>query len=359
MPEPVGRLIRRAKVERKDGLTVLSNAYPGSEFIRSEDMNFRPLGAETAPDGTMFLIDMHRGIIQQGNWVGRGSYLRGGGRKVGAGQECGEGSDLPAGAQGFQAGPQPKMLDETTAELVGHLSHPNGWWRDTAQKLIVLREDNRAVVGLLENLAKGGESHYGRMHALWTLEGMGAVTPELVVEALGDENPSVRMAAVRVGEPFLRDGNGEVVAAFEKMRGEEDVDVVAQVVNSIGYAGMGNEDLRVLDEALAAKFSDNVMVKAIVDNGKAMRQERIALEAQRRRDSHFGEAMEKGAEIYKQLCFTCHGEDGMGTKMEGVVGVTLGPPLPKSPRVIGIGWESREDDFARAETAGGRQGVSW
>ncbi|HBI31284.1 MAG TPA: protein containing Coagulation factor 5/8 type, partial [Verrucomicrobiales bacterium] len=39
IPEPVGRLIRRAKVTRKDGRTVLTNAYPGTEFIRTRDIN--------------------------------------------------------------------------------------------------------------------------------------------------------------------------------------------------------------------------------------------------------------------------------------------------------------------------------
>ena len=77
IPEPVGRLIRRASVERKNARTVLTNAYPGSEFIRTRDANFRPLWAETAPDGRMLLVDMHRGIIQQGNWTRPGSYLRG------------------------------------------------------------------------------------------------------------------------------------------------------------------------------------------------------------------------------------------------------------------------------------------
>ncbi|MDB4408902.1 hypothetical protein N9165_02415, partial [Akkermansiaceae bacterium] len=66
IPEPVGRLIRRSKVTRTNGKTVVSNAYPGTEFIRTRDINFRPLWATTSPDGAMMIIDMHRGIIQQG-----------------------------------------------------------------------------------------------------------------------------------------------------------------------------------------------------------------------------------------------------------------------------------------------------
>ncbi len=198
IPEPVGRLVRRAKVDRKDGMTVLTNATPGSEFMRSKDINFRPLGAETAPDGTMFFIDMHRGIIQQGNWTRKGSYLRGIIDKWEIDKNIGKGRIYRLVHKDHKPGPQPSMLGQTTKELVGHLSHPNGWWRDTAQKLIILRKDAKSVLSELEKLARSGKSALGRVHALWTLEGMDAVDPKLIVEKLSDRDHRVRMAAVRL-----------------------------------------------------------------------------------------------------------------------------------------------------------------
>ena len=54
--EPVGRLVRRAKVSVSQGLTRLENAYPGSEFITSTDPLFRPVNMTTAPDGTIYLV---------------------------------------------------------------------------------------------------------------------------------------------------------------------------------------------------------------------------------------------------------------------------------------------------------------
>ncbi|MFM1557473.1 MAG: hypothetical protein ACKJR1_13375, partial [Limisphaerales bacterium] len=74
--EPVGRLIRRTIIENDDGVSKLRNAHPESEFIRTPDAYFRPINMVTAPDGTMYIVDMYRGIIQEGNWVKRGSYLR-------------------------------------------------------------------------------------------------------------------------------------------------------------------------------------------------------------------------------------------------------------------------------------------
>ena len=77
--EPVGRIVRRAKVVVTDGLTQLKNAYPQSEFLRSTDPLFRPVAITNAPDGSLYLMDMYTGIIQDAQFVGPNSYLR---RKV-------------------------------------------------------------------------------------------------------------------------------------------------------------------------------------------------------------------------------------------------------------------------------------
>ena len=77
--EPVGRIVRRAKVVVTDGLTQLRNAYPKSEFLKSTDPLFRPVNVANGPDGTLYIVDMYTGIIQDAQFVGPGSYLR---RKV-------------------------------------------------------------------------------------------------------------------------------------------------------------------------------------------------------------------------------------------------------------------------------------
>ena len=74
--EPVGRLIRRARIVKNEGLTQLRNVYPGSEFILSTDPLFRPVNITTAPDGSIYVADMYHGIIQESNWTRPGSYLR-------------------------------------------------------------------------------------------------------------------------------------------------------------------------------------------------------------------------------------------------------------------------------------------
>ena len=46
------------------------------------------------------------------------------------------------------------MLNESTTNLLKYLGHPNGWWRDNAQKLIIIRGD-KSVVPALKTIATG------------------------------------------------------------------------------------------------------------------------------------------------------------------------------------------------------------
>ena len=55
---------------------------------------------------------------------------------------------------------QPKMLTETPAQLVAHLSDANGWWRDTAQQLLILKQD-KSVVPALQKLARSPGDQLG------------------------------------------------------------------------------------------------------------------------------------------------------------------------------------------------------
>lgn len=336
IPEPVGRLIRRAKVDRKNGRTVLTNAYPGSEFIRTRDINFRPLWATTSPDGAMMIIDMHRGIIQQGNWTRPGSYLRKVIDKWGIHKNVQQGRIYRLTHDTFRPDKQPRMLDETTEELVAHLAHPNGWWRDTAQKLIILRKDRDSVIPLLEKHVRENKSELGRLHALWTLEGIGKVDPDLVVTAMADSSSLVRSNAVRVSEPFLASGNSSVVAAFtDSAHLEDDPEMFLQAINSIRFSGTENEALLSLQDSLIENNSENPVIARFKQMRRDNQTEQEKKRAQAQRSARFAKAMESGKVIYQQLCFSCHGADGKGAPMPGQPGHKLAPSFVNNPRLMG------------------------
>ena len=88
------------------------------------------------------------------------------------------GPDLADHARGHDARrKRPHMYDETPAQLVEHLEHPNGWWRDTAQKLLVLAGQVRRPRRSTRWRGRP-PNQLARIHALWTLEGLGVARRE-------------------------------------------------------------------------------------------------------------------------------------------------------------------------------------
>src|SRR5205085_2248005 len=135
---------------------------------------------------------------------------------------------------GMKPGPTPHMLDETPAQLVTHLSHPNGWWRDTAQKLIILDQD-KSVVPALESLARTSTNPLARIHAIWTLEGLDALKPALVREKLQDREPQVRIAAIRASETLYKAGDTSLKDDIVGMTKNPDVNVAIQGMLTANY----------------------------------------------------------------------------------------------------------------------------
>lgn len=322
--EPVGRLIRRSKVEVRDGITYLKNAHPGSEFIRSRDPNFRAVNMVNAPDGTLYIVDMYRGIIQQGNWTRKGSYLRGVIEDYELQKNIGHGRIYRLVHKDFEPGPQPRMLDETPAQLVTHLTHPNGWWRDTAQKLLILKGD-KSVVSALQKLASGHENYLTRMHANWTLEGLGAATPETVRTALKDEHPQVRITGIRVSETLIKAGDMSLEKDIRNMISDDDENVVIQAMMTAKHLKW-HDYSQFIESALNHNQRRGVQEigRQLFKGGQSappkLTPEQMA--------SH-----KRGHDIYNQLCFSCHGENGRGTKLPD--GGLLAPSLSNSKTING------------------------
>ena len=102
-----------------------------------------------------------------------------------------------------------RMLNETPAQLVRHLSDPNGWWRDTAQQLFVLAQD-KSVVPALKQLARTSPNQLARIHALWTLEGLASADAALVRELMKHGDPQIRIQSIRASETLYKAGRSLV-----------------------------------------------------------------------------------------------------------------------------------------------------
>ncbi|MDZ4401327.1 discoidin domain-containing protein [Prosthecobacter sp.] len=327
LPEPVGRLIRRATVEVKDGITTVANPYEEqmSEFIRSSDPNFRPLNMTTGPDGCLYIVDAYRGIIQEGNWVKPGSFLRGAIEPTGMQHVTGHGRVWRLVHKDFKPGPQPKMIGETPAQLVAHLTHPNGFWRDTAQRMIIVKGDKSVVPALMEMSAKK-ENHLARLHALWTLEGLDSLTPDIIRTAMKDEHPQLRANAIRVAESLIKKNDTSLIADVKALKTDKDPTVVLQTLFTARHFNWPNWKLEAQSTLLT---STSVGVREI---GAQLLVEDPKIAGKFSNDQK--KQLERGQEIFRSLCFACHGFDGSGMPIAGREGATLAPPLAGSKTVV-------------------------
>jgi mono/diheme cytochrome c family protein/glucose/arabinose dehydrogenase len=200
--EPAAHLVKRNILTTSAGTISSREAYPQREFLTSTDERFRPVNLYTGPEGALYLVDLYRGVLESRLY--QTSYLRSQIRERGLEQPIGLGRIYRIVPEG-QPTPrsQPQMHRETSAQLVAHLAHTDGWWRMTAQRLLVERGD-MSVVPVLKILAGEGVNPLGRLHALWTLEGMNGLDDATVTAALKDRDARVRVAAVRLCEAFFK-----------------------------------------------------------------------------------------------------------------------------------------------------------
>ncbi|MGL5095565.1 MAG: HEAT repeat domain-containing protein, partial [Planctomycetia bacterium] len=139
----------------------------------------------------------------------------------------------------------------TTADCLALLDDPSGWRRDVGQRLLVERKAVEAVPGLLTKLSRA-PSEKTRIHALWTLEGLGGLTAGHVADALTDASPRVREQAVRLAPRFF-DATPALVAAVADRASNDDAHVRLQVALALGAsplpeAAAGLAKLAVRDE---------------------------------------------------------------------------------------------------------------
>ena len=335
--ETVARIVRRLRPVKTEGLTQMRNVYPLSEFIRSTDPLFRPVDMTTAPDGTMYITDMYRGIIQQATWSGRGTYLR---RKIEQYQldkVFRHGRIWRLSYEGIERDKtQPRMLNETAAQLVARLGHPNGWWRDTAQQLLVLKQD-KSVVPALQKLAatRGANNQLARIHALWTLEGLGALDASFLREQMKDADPQIRVQAIRVSETLYKGGDRSFAADYKAMMTDRDADVAIQAIlttNTLKVAD-GKAAISLAMGSNKAKGVQFVADRILNPPAAAARGGGPAAPAATLSPAETA-ALERGATVYNELCFACHGEDGQSSLKEGSP-TPMAPPIAGSDRVVG------------------------
>lgn len=238
--EPAGNLVSR-QVITKDGLaiTATNTRVGGIDFLTSTDERFRPVSLYTAPDGSMYVVDLYHGILQHRAYLS--AYLADQVNKRGLDQNDGHrGRIWKITHESNPVGPQPQLSKAPVAELVKNLSNANGWWRDTSERLLIERMDASSVK-LLKNVVNGKDATatpLAKIHALYALQNMDKLEDEDTAVAAKDGDARVRLAALRAGEVIVRKHTAsETQKAIAALANDSEAEVQFQVLT------MGSPDL--------------------------------------------------------------------------------------------------------------------
>lgn len=343
-------LVKAIQIDDSNGKLTGSHPYGKTEWLASTDERFRPVNLYNSPDGSVLLLDIAHGIIQDRTFMT--TYLRE--------QYLSRGLDKPAAGVGriyrirYNSGKLEAPLDfekVSGEELVKLLAHKNGWHRDMAQRVLIDRGDV-STVPLLEKLVGIPGFTLGSINALWTLEGMGKLSPKVINAALASRDaklvcsalwastklPTKDLPAIANSLLTILPANDEVKIYLARALGplatKEAYVRLAELVQNDGskpfvkaaaFSGLDNHEIA-FKETAGSKLQDKGLI-AWLDEGSVAAV--AAVSGEGLKDEHLA-SFNRGKALYSgaAACFGCHGPDGAGLP-------NLGPPLDGSEFVNG------------------------
>ena len=235
-----------------------------TEFLASTDYWFRPIHSRVGPDGAVYVVDFYNQIAVHNDTRGPAHGARNAATRPDRDHhftrvwriQHKEARKLPAA-----------RLDRSNgAALVDALNSPNGWTRNTANRL--LNEDPSLIESAFQDLSTllsdTSAPASARVHALWLYRTAAANGPvpwnEQVSNALfNDPSPWIRKNALRVAAELsttpdrLRSAEGDPAKATRQAVIERLQDADGRVkINALIAAGSIPADRSVADAVVAA-----------------------------------------------------------------------------------------------------------
>ena len=347
--EPSANLIKRNILSNDGNLVTGKQAYVGREFLASTDERFRPVNLYTGPDGALYIVDMYRGIIQHKTYLT--PYLKSEIKARNLTQPLNYGRIYKVMPKGKKA--RGVKIPQDPSKLIALLSHSNGWVRNKAQQILVDGKDKSQELPLRQVL-KSDSQPLARVHALWTMEGLGVLKKEDVLPLLKSTDWTLRMQALSVLPSVLNRGNyKELLQVLITILGENDTLAAPYLAFLSPYIQAFDPDAAnklLLD--LSKKYSSNVFISdAVISNLQNKeagfykeftginpdtslvinkRLKKIVDDMAKKKVNAPDPAKEfpRGLALYRSICQACHGADGNGVN-------GLAPPLNNSDWVTG------------------------
>ncbi|MEK9773991.1 MAG: c-type cytochrome, partial [Opitutae bacterium] len=260
------------------------------------DERFRPVNGAFGPDGCLYVVDFHRGVIQHKRFLT--SYLRRQSEERELDKHIGYGRI-------YRIVPEDYKKIAKPVDLVEGLSHPHLWWRLRSQQRIIEGKRQDLVDSIRQLATQKDGSPYARVHAMWALEGLGKLSPDIIEENFQDDHWFVSMTALRlVGEAHGKDSVFPDVSkpsAQAISKGSGLPAVLTKYANEVFTHGY-------------PKRSADVYIDKVADWVK--------------QDKKLMASYQKGRDLYATSCGACHQAHGKGLE-------NMAPTLVKSDWVNG------------------------
>ena len=347
--EPSANLIKRNILNNDGNMVTGKQAYIGREFLSSTDERFRPVNLQTGPDGALYIVDFYRGIIQHKTYLT--PYLRSEIKARNLTQPLNYGRIYKVMPKGKKAGGVKIPQDPT--KLIALLSDSNGWVRNKVQQILVDGKDKSLALPLRQ-LLNSSSNNLAKVHALWTLEGLGVLGKDDVLPLLKSTDWTLRVQALTVLPSVLTRANYKDFLPVLISLLDDDDTLAAP------YLAFLSPKIETFDPTAANKILLNLSTKyakdgfisdAVISNLQnkesafyknfigtnpdtslflSKRLKKIVDDIAKKKVNAPDPAKEfpRGLALYRSICQACHGADGNGVN-------GLAPPLNNSDWVTG------------------------
>jgi len=203
--EPVHNLVHADIIAPNGATFTAKRLLENKEFLASKDPWFRPVNFYVGPDGALYVLDYYRQIIEHPEWMSEEVNQSG---ALYNGKDKGRIYKItPKNATKSQNWLNKLAIGkQSPEEWVALLDHTNGWYRQTAQRLLFQHNEN-IPIDALKSLLINAKNPEAKIPALWLLYDKGVMSEEILIQLLKDKTPGVRENAIKVTELHLRDGN--------------------------------------------------------------------------------------------------------------------------------------------------------
>lgn len=261
--EPVHNLISRVVVDRST-IAFTGARHPHeqqTEFLSSTDNWFRPVRLMNAPDGSLWVCDMYRHVIEHPEWIPEAWQAK---LNLYAGNDRGRIYRI------FRSSHAPQRIEPLATldleVLIDRLGSGNAWTRDTAQRLILERttaNDQADVMARLAHLREHAPSVPTRIQLEWT---RALLTKEFPDKQQLAASPHVELIinALRIGRVVGETSDGELLSSLAS---HESPRVRFELAIAAGQAPP-SERIRILKQLITSDFQDGWIRAAILSSSR-------------------------------------------------------------------------------------------